>query len=67
MEKLTEDEINMIKYFWEEKRYLRRYCSFEKITPKIESQFPEILKAWRDYSESIKRLNDLISKLDYAD
>lgn len=36
MEKLTEEQINDLQYFWEEKGDLERYCDFEKLKPQIQ-------------------------------
>ena len=63
MNNLTEEEINDLKYFWEDKGDLERYCHFEGLKPKIQQQFPELLKAWYDYKASIGIMNAVIKNL----
>jgi len=63
MEKLTEEQINDLKYFWEEKGDLERLYNFEELKPKIQEQFPELLKAWYDYKASIKIMDAVVKSL----
>lgn len=63
MDKLTEDQISDIKYFWEEKGDIERYCDFKKLKPQIQEEFPELLKAWYDYKASFKIMNLIINSL----
>jgi len=63
MEKLTEEQISDLKYFWEEKGDIERYCDFEKLKPQIQEQLPELLKAWYDYKASIKIMDAVIKSL----
>ena len=63
MEKLTEEQIYDLKYFWEEKGDLERLCNFEELKPKIQEQFPELLKAWNDYKTSIKIMNAVVKSI----
>ena len=63
MEKLTEEQISDLKYFWEEKGDFERYCDFEKLKPQIQKQFPELLKAWYDYKASIKIMDVVVRSL----
>jgi hypothetical protein len=63
MSKLTEEEINDLAYFWEDKGDLERYCYFEDLKPKIQQQFPELLKAWYDYKASVGIMNAVIKNL----
>ena len=63
MEKLTEEQIYILKYFWEEKQDIERYCDFEKIRPDIQEKCPELLKAWNDYNLSIKNMDAIINSL----
>ena len=62
MEPLTETELKDIQYFWQEKGDLERF-DFEKLIPKLEIEYPEVLKAWRDYKASIKILDLVIENL----
>jgi len=66
-EKLTEQQIYDLKYFWEEKGDLERFCDFELLKPQIQEQFPELLKAWYDYRTSIKILNAVVKSLNFEE
>lgn len=65
MEKLTEEQISYLKYFWEERGDIERYCDFEKLKPQIQEQFPELLKAWYDYKASIKIMDAVVESLSW--
>lgn len=64
MEKLTKQELNDLVYFWQNKGDLERFTNFEKLKPKIENEYPEILKAWNDYKTSIKIMNSVMDSID---
>lgn len=63
MESLTDEQLQSLKYFWEEKQDLERYIDFERLKPQIKKEHPEILKAWNAYKESIKTMNSVINAL----
>lgn len=63
MEKLTEEEKHSIKYFWVHEGDLERLIGFEELKPKIEAEYPEVLKAWNDYKISIKILDAVIETI----
>lgn len=63
MESLTQEQINDLKYFWEEYRNLERYCDFEKLKPQIQEQLPELLKAWNDYKLSKKIMSIIVESI----
>jgi hypothetical protein len=60
---ITEEDKVMLKYFWEEKEDIERYCNFEKIKPELEKKYPEILRAWNDYQVSKNILSALIKNM----
>lgn len=60
---LTENNLVMLQYFWEEKRDIERYCDFEKIKPLLEKEKPEVLKAWNEYKMSIKTMDAIMKSL----
>ncbi len=62
-DKLTEDEIRRLKYFWEEKQDIERCYDFESLKPKIQQQYPELLKAWDDYKISIRIMDAVVKSL----
>lgn len=53
----------MLKYFWEEKGNIERYVGFEAMKPKLQEQFPEVLKAWNDYKTSERIFDAVITSL----
>ena len=59
MKKLTEEQLNDLKYFWQYKGDLERYSSFEKLIPILKRDYPEIISSWNSYKGTIKIL-DLI-------
>jgi hypothetical protein len=63
MEKLTDEQIDSLKYFWEEKGDLERYSEFKELIPQILEQYPELLKAWYDYKASIKIMDKVVKSL----
>ena len=63
MEKLTESEISLIKYFWEQKQDIERCSDFTKLKPKIKNEYPQILKAFYKFKKSIKVMNELIKSI----
>ena len=63
MEKLTEQDLNMLKYFWQEKEDLERFIDFEKLKPLLEKEKPEVLKAWNNYKSSKKILDIIIDNI----
>ena len=63
MEKLTEQDLNMLKYFWQEKEDLERFTDFEKLKPLLEKEKPEVLKAWNNYKSSKKILDIIIDNI----
>lgn len=63
MTDLTQEDIETLKYFWNEKEDIERYSDFEKIKPQLKKQFPELLKAWNNYKVSIKIMNAVIDSI----
>lgn len=61
--KLTESDILMLKYFWEQKEDIERYGSFEEIKPLLKKHKPELLRAWKRYKSSRVELDNIISNL----
>jgi len=63
--KLTEHDINSLKYFWHSKGDLERLTTFEELKPLIEKEYPELLKAWNDYKVSIKIMEAVIDSIEF--
>ena len=60
---VTEEDINSITYFWEEKGDLEAWIDWEKRKPIIERERPEIVQAWSDYQLSISTLDAVVKSL----
>ena len=60
MEEISKKEIMFydLKYFWEEKGSIERYCSFNEAIEK----FPLLKKAWDDYKLSIEMINCIFER-----
>ena len=56
---LTEQDLNDLQYFWQEKEDLERLSTFERLIPILEKEKPEVLKAWNDYKTS-KKILDIV-------
>jgi hypothetical protein len=63
MDKLTDEQISDLIYFWKYKGDLERWSSFEKLRPQIQNEFPEVIKAWEEYKMSIRILDLIIDNL----
>lgn len=62
-EKLTEEDINSIKYIWKEKENLECWVDWEIKQHLIIKELPLLYKAWNDYKMSIKMLNLIVEDL----
>lgn len=49
MDEITEEDLNSIKYFWNEKGNPTCWIGWEKALPALRRQFPEIVAAWENY------------------
>ncbi len=58
IDEAREDYLNMLRYFWEEKDDLERYCAFDR--DRMAREFPEVLKAWDDYKLARKMLSAVL-------
>ena len=67
MEKLTQEQLNDLKYFWEYKEDLERYSSFNKLIPILQRDYPEIISAWNAYKGSINILNLVLENVEIKD
>ncbi len=63
-DELTEEDVNMLAYFWNEKGDLERWCHWEDRKEIMEMHCPEILKAWHEYKLSRRVLTKLINNLE---
>lgn len=57
---LTENDKNMLNYFWTQKGNLERWSSWEKRKEAIRKVRPEIVEAWERYKSAIRVLDALI-------
>ena len=58
---LTEEDLNTLRYFWEEKEDLECWTGFDREA--LATQYPEILKAWDDYKLSRRTLTAVLRGL----
>ena len=60
MDRITEEDLNSLKYFWRYKGDITRWCDWEKKLPVLRVQFPEIVAARENYQTAIRILNACI-------
>ncbi len=53
--------LETLHYFWDEKRDIERWAGFDR--EKIAAEYPEIIKAWDDYSTSKRVMSAVINGL----
>jgi hypothetical protein len=58
---LTEEDLNMLDYFWNQKEDLERWSSWKDRKPAIQATHPEIIKAWEDYKMARRILTAIIA------
>ena len=56
--KVTEDDWNMLDYFWNDKGDLTRWCDWEEFTKKPEAA--PVVKAWNDYQTAQEMMEIVI-------
>lgn len=74
MERLTEGDLDLLRYFWEGKQDIEHWIDWEAKKHLIEKEFPELMKVWQDYKISGKLMNRVLSdmciekdKIEYED
>lgn len=63
MKNLSDAQISMLRYYWENKGDIERYSEFKELIPQIQEQYPELLKAWYDYKASGKIMDAVVKSL----
>ena len=63
MNQVTIEDLNTLRYFWEDKADITRWVGFEKLLPALEQEYPEILKAWKDYQTADRTLTAILRGL----
>lgn len=56
MDEITEEDLNSIKYFWNEAGNPTCWIGWEKALPALRRQFPEIVAAWESYQTAIRTM-----------
>ena len=64
MKKITEDDIRMVKYFWDEKGDVKRWAEWNEHLADFEKEFPELVKVVQDYDMAKKILNAVIKGIE---
>jgi hypothetical protein len=54
---MTEEDLDMLKYFWEEKRDLESYRGYKRIEDQLKIERPDIYVFWEKYKQAEKALN----------
>ncbi len=60
---LTEDDINMIDYFWTQKGNLERWTGWDDAKVRLEQSRPELLKARNDYKMARRMVSMAVTSL----
>ena len=60
---LNEEDLSMIKYFWENKRDIRSYAEFNDLVPTLRVERPEIIMALENYENSLLILDNVIKAI----
>ena len=57
---ITEEDANLIRYFWEDKQNLEDWCDWELKREMLTGESPELIKAWDDYKVAIRTLSAIV-------
>ena len=57
------DHLSMLRYFWQDKEDIERYCSWEEILPTIDKKRPDVVEAWKNYKRARAVLNAVMENL----
>jgi len=60
---LTKQDLDMVRYFWQEKRDITRWCEWESKLPDFERERPEIPAAVRALIAAERTLNAICESL----
>ena len=63
MNEVTEDELEMIKYFCREKEDFTRYVEWERLEPLLRKSHPHFFIAFENWKAYRKILDDVIDAL----
>ena len=63
MRNLTQEDIDTLKYFWEDRGDIEIYCRLPEIEDTLRKDKPEVLKAFYDYKASIRIMDAVIRDL----
>lgn len=65
--KVDESDIDMIKYFWQEKGDIERFSSWSELLPALKENYPHLISAWENYKRSEKILNCVVNNLEFKE
>jgi hypothetical protein len=60
---VTEDDINMIDYFINQKGDITRWCHWEKRKEEIEKEYPELIAALNNLTIAERTLNAVVKNI----
>ena len=61
--KITEEDLNLIRYFWEEKGDLTRWHAWEEKSASLWKEYPVLMSAWEQYIRAYTVLNAVVKDL----
>lgn len=61
---ITQEDINMVIYFWHKKEDIEKWIDWEKKRPEFEKEKPELVMAWDNYKLAVKTMDCFIDSLD---
>ncbi len=60
---ITDEDLRVIQYFWEEKGDLTRWAHWEEKLPLLREKYPELVYAWEDHVKAEVLLNFIVKEL----
>lgn len=59
-QRLTEEDLNALRYFWGEKRDLTRWLGYARRLPVLQRERPDIIEAWNAYLAAERRMSAVL-------
>ncbi len=60
---MTQSDIEMLRYFWENKEDLECYAGYDKIYLDLKRYYPAVIKAWEDYKAIKQTITMLLNNM----
>jgi len=62
-EKITDEDLDMVRYFWEEKGDVTRWVQWKEKLPLLRKQYPELVDAVDRYRIAVLTLSAVIKEV----